>query len=113
MSKIALFNMAFGFAVIAFAAAAGGFIAWDINQIALEGGKEIKEWTMMLRQSAHGHTNLFGMLHILFGLTLPYSYFSLKTKKRQTTGLILGTIAVSVGMFLQSYKGPSLSLIHI
>ena len=110
MPKIGLFNMAFGFAVMAFAAAAGGFIAWDINQMALEGGKEISDWSIMLRRSAHGHTNLFGMIHILFGLTLPYSTFSLKLKKLQSIGLVLGTIAVSVGLFLQSYKGPTSSI---
>lgn len=56
----------------------------------------------MLKKSSHAHTNSFGILHTLFGLTQPYSTLSLKTKAWQTCGLLAGSFTMSFLLFTRS-----------
>lgn len=107
MSKLAIYNMAFGFWLLFLAAAAGAFIATDLTTgyVAESGFRET--WAMMLTKSAHGHTNLFAILHITFGLTVPYSTISFKWKIAQTFGLTCGSIAMGLGLLIRASKPPS------
>jgi hypothetical protein len=105
MPKLALYNIAFGFAFICIAAAAGAFVSTALTEQFLAGIQH-KDWLLTLKTSAHGHSNMFGMIHILFGLTLPYSKMSLKTKKLQTVGIALGSLAVSAGLLVIGIRGP-------
>ena len=109
MPRLAIFNFLIGFLVLSLAAAAGSFIAVSITDSYLKDRAIAASWELLLSRSAHGHTNLFGILHILFGLTLPYSACSLRQKKAQTIGLFFGTVAMSFGMMIKAYSGPSQS----
>jgi hypothetical protein len=110
MPRIALFNMTFGFFVITVAACAGAFIATDLTEVFVQNHDTVNSWELILERSAHGHTNLFGMLHILFGLTIPYSHLTIKVKKMQTFGLVCGTLAMSIGMYFKAHTAPSLDV---
>ena len=107
MPRIALLNMALGFLAVFLAACGGVFVANDATNAFLHHPQELQGWQFTLMASAHGHTNLFGMLHILFGLTLPYSGFKGKTHVWQSVGLGLGTLGMSVLMVLRSFVMPS------
>ncbi len=106
MPRLALFNMMFGFAVLTLAAAAGAFIATDITAGYLQDKAILETWTLLLSKSAHGHSNLFGLLHIAFGLTLPYSVFGPRIRLAQTIGLGLGTCAMGPLMIMRAQLGP-------
>lgn len=103
MSRLAIFNGAFGFLWIALAAMAGSFVAIDITESFLNDTAALPSWQMTLMRSAHGHSNLFGMLHIGFGTTLMWSRFSSAIKTWQTIGLIMGSMAMGPIMVLRSY----------
>ena len=104
--RLAIFNMMFGFLVLAVVAAAGAFIATDISDGYLRDKALLETWILLLSKSAHGHTNLFGLIHIALGLTLPYSTFSPRVKLLQTIGLALGTVAMGPIMLIRAYLGP-------
>lgn len=106
MPRLALFNMFFGFLVLTLAAMMGPFLATDITAGFLRDRALLETWQLLLQKSSHGHTNLFGTLHILFGLTLPYSALGERWKKLQTGGFILGVVGMSVGMQLRGAMGP-------
>lgn len=108
MPRVAILNMLIGFVVLSLAAAAGSFVATEATEAILKDPTLLNTWGQILRRSAHGHTNLFAMTHILFGLTLPYSGLSSHLKKWQTIGLLCGTIAMSAGMYSQSLGAGSL-----
>jgi len=107
MPRLAILNMAIGFFVVFVAASAGAFISLDITHAFLYDEESLHRWQLLLHRSAHGHTNLFGMLHILFGLTLPYSLCSQRIKIWQTAGLLLGCVAMGPGMILRGAAGPT------
>jgi hypothetical protein len=110
MPRLAILNMLIGFAVLTLAASAGAFIALDTTDAFLKDKAILDSWQMILQRSSHGHTNLFGLLHIAFGLTLPYSAWSLGVKKWQTVGLFLGTVAMGPVMIARSFMGPTSTL---
>ncbi len=107
MSRIALFNIGLGFVIIFCSACLGAFIASDIAESFLRQTGDLHSWYNILRRSSHGHFNLFGMIHILFGLTLPYSTLTPKLKYWQTIGLISGSIAMGPGMLMRAVIGPT------
>jgi hypothetical protein len=107
MPRIAILNMIIGFAVLFVAAAAGAFIANDLTEAFLKDMELLNSWNAVLSRSAHGHTNLFAILHVCFGLTIPYSVLSNKIKKIQTLGLFLGTFAMGPLMIARSTLPPS------
>ncbi len=103
MARVSLFNIFLGFFLIFLASCYGAFLARDSTYALLQNKELLDSWGYILRKSAHAHTNSFGMLHILLGLTQPYSNLSLATKKKQTWGLLAGTFAMSVLLFVRSY----------
>lgn len=106
MPRLAVFNMMFGFLVLFLAAAAGAFLATDLTDGYLKDRAFLDTWVLTLTKSAHGHTNLFATIHVVFGLTMPYSIFSSRMKTAQTVGLVLGTLAMGPGMLVRAYSGP-------
>ncbi len=109
MSKVAIANMAWGFVVILIAALGGVINAFDLTDAHLKGAALVSTWQIQLLQSAHGHSNLFGMLHILFGLTIPYSRYSSKITKWQSLGLLGGTVAMGPLLIVRAMEGPTAS----
>jgi hypothetical protein len=106
MPRLALVNMLLGFAALFLAAAAGSFIATTMTEGYLRDKAILDEWSLLLQRSAHGHTNLFGMLHVCFGLTMPYSALGARLKKLQTVGLAAGTVAMGPLMLWRAAAGP-------
>lgn len=107
MNRVGVVNMLIGFVVLFLAAAAGSFIASDMTTGFLRDPELLTSWQTTLLTSSHGHTNLFAMIHILFGLTLPYSSLPVLWKKIQTIGLLSGTLAMGPGMMYRAYEGPT------
>jgi hypothetical protein len=107
MSAIARWNIIVGFSAIVFAASGGLFLANEQTATFIQNSAPNSTWWYAVASSAHGHTNLFGFLHILFGLTLGLSYASSKLKKIQFIGLALGTTAMSLLMLLRSLTQPN------
>jgi hypothetical protein len=99
--------MLLGFLAILFAASAGSFIAFDTTEAFIKDPQLLDSWQLLTARSAHGHTNLFGLIHIAMGLSFPYSVLSSQMKKLQTLGLFAGTFAMSVLMLIRSYVGPA------
>lgn len=110
MPRLALINILVGFAVVFVSAAGGAFIAWDMSQGFVSEPAILNSWYLTLARSSHGHFNLFGYLHILFGLTLSYSSLSQKLKVWQSMGLVLGTLAMGPGMLMRAYGQPSVDV---
>jgi hypothetical protein len=102
--------MAIGFTVLFFAACAGAFVSFDMTEAFLKDPSLLNSWRATLEASAHGHSNLFAMLHVLLGLTLPYSPLSSRIKAYQTGGLFAGVIAMGPLMMIRASYGPSASL---
>ena len=102
MSQVSLWNILIGFFVVFLAACAGVFLADNMTSHYVYQSSQVLSWEQVIVKSAHSHTNSFGMLHILLGLTLPYSRVSLMVKILQTIALGLGTVAMSVLMMIKS-----------
>lgn len=107
MAKIGITNMFLGFCIIFLAASAGSFVANDIAYKFIREKSLLDTWSSLMMKSAHGHTNLFGILHICFGLTMPYSNVNKRGKLIQTIGLGMGTFAMSGLMFLRGIMIPN------
>lgn len=105
MSRIGLLNILFGFTVILLASSAGFFLATEAEKAFLLDVKSLSSWEYTLFKSAHGHFNLFGILHILLGLTLPYSRWKAKFLLWQFGGLALGTLTMGGLLFLRASLG--------
>lgn len=110
MPQLAIVNMFIGFLVIFISASAGSFIAFDLTEAFVKNQEFLLSWELILKRSAHGHFNLFGLIHIVFGLTLSYSKLPNKVKKLQTLALGMGTLAMGPGLLLRAHQGPSLEL---
>ena len=106
MPKISLINICFGFFLIFCASMGGFFLGQETKEIISQNSLDLLKWEILIYKSAHAHTNLFGMLHILFGITIPYSKLSLTFKKLQTLGLMLGSLSMSVIMFFRAKINP-------
>ncbi|MEN9835124.1 MAG: hypothetical protein RL011_1317 [Pseudomonadota bacterium] len=107
MPRIALINIAIGFWTLFVAAAGGAFIATDMTATYIAEHSLNPNWNSVLLSSAHGHSNLFGILHIVLGLTLPYSKMAPRWKVLQTIGLACGVLAMGPGMFIRAVRAPS------
>lgn len=110
MPRIALWNLFFGFALICLAAASGAIVANDMSNAFLDtiqtGRSATNDWTLTLQGSAHGHVNLFGMLHIALGLTMPYANQTRRLRGLITAGLTMGSIAMGPLMIWRSFLQP-------
>lgn len=107
MPRLAQFNLTFGFFVLFLAAAAGAFIADDMTTGYLKDKQVLETWALLLTKSAHGHTNLFALVHVAFGLTMAHSLLPARVKVLQTVGLVLGTSAMAVLMLVRARLGPT------
>lgn len=107
MPRLGLLNLTIGFLLLTIAAAAGPFLATDISAGYLRDKALLETWSLLLQKSSHGHTNLFGMLHVMFGLTLPYSLLSAGVKKLQTVGLALGSLGMGPVLLVRAALGPT------
>ena len=107
MPRLALWNMLIGFAALFFAACAGAFVATDMTDAFVRDPALLNTWSALIQRSAHGHVNLFCIIHIAFGLTLPYSVLGHRTKLLQTIGLSCGTFAMGPLMLWRAMAVPS------
>jgi hypothetical protein len=112
MPRLSIVNFFIGFLCLCLGASAGVFIATSKSAIYLVDGKFPVAWADLLKESAHGHFNLFALIHIALGLTLPYSKLQAKWKMLQTIGLGLGTLAMGPGLWLRAVAGPENSLME-
>ena len=81
MPRIAILNILIGWVAIVISAFGGVFIANDLaSEFVINSGFQ-DSWRAVITQSSHGHFNMFGMLHIFMGLTMPYSLLSQRVKK--------------------------------
>lgn len=110
MPRIAIWNLFFGFALICLAAASGAIVANDMSNAFVDtiqtGRSATQDWTLTLQGSAHGHVNLFGVLHIALGLTMPYARQTQRLRMLITTGLTGGSIAMGPLMIWRSLLQP-------
>jgi len=106
MSNISRWNLVFGFSAIVFSASGGFFLATEQSRHFVQNAVGDSSWWFILSSSAHGHTNLFGMLHVLMALTFPYSRFGSRIQAYQTYGLGAGTFAMSFLMVIRSLSKP-------
>ena len=104
MPRIGLFNLALGFWLIFFAASAGAFLATEAEKSFMHETGQWASWQMLLLRSAHGHTNLFGMLHVLLGLTFPYCKISFRLQLWETIGVGIGSFAMSFLLLARSFQ---------
>lgn len=102
MSRLALINMVIGFTIIFLSASFGTFIVVELEELFRSAPHLVNDWYMTLLQSSHGHSSLLGMIHILFGLTIPYSRLSETLKFYQTLALIAGSLAMGPILVLRA-----------
>lgn len=108
MSRLGITNMLIGFTLIFLAASGGVFIAIDTTQRFLEGQTQAR-WIELLQTASHGHTSLFGLIHIAMGVTLPYSLLKERWKLVQTALFFCGSMAMGPVMLYRASYGPSSS----
>ena len=94
MPRLALINMVIGFTIVFLSASFGTFIVVEMEEMFRSAPHLVNDWYMTLLQSSHGHSSLLGMIHVLFGLTLPYSQLSATVKFYQTLALLAGSLAM-------------------
>ena len=108
MSRIGLLNMAWGFLLIFMAACGGAFVAINATDQFMA-GTMAPQWQSMLQASSHGHTSLFGVIHILLGLTLNYSDATLRQNIIKSAALFAGSFAMGPRLLIRAALGPTLS----
>ena len=70
MSKVSVINVLIGWIGLVISAFAGVFIASDLSTEFINHSQMSETWKSVIIQSSHGHSNMFSMIHILFGLSL-------------------------------------------
>ena len=108
MSRISIFNMAWGFFLLFVAACGGVFVALRLTE-AFVGQNLSPTWQSVLETSSHGHTSLFGIIHILLGLTIPYDGQTQRVRNLKTCALLCGSVAMGPLMLARASLGPTLS----
>lgn len=97
--------MLIGFSLIVLASCGGFFVAYDAEKSFMFNGQIIQSWPFVLMKSAHGHLNLYGLLHIAMGLSLPYSQIGRRGALGQTIGLALGSFAMGFLLIIRAWQG--------
>ncbi len=108
MSRIALVNMAWGFVLIFVAACGGVFVALSSTESFIN-GPGVPQWQSLLQTASHGHVSLFGVIHVLLGLTMPYTRASKFENRLKTAGVALGSMAMGPLLLIRGALGPTLS----
>ena len=104
-----LIGIAWGFGLIFLSSCLGFFVR---QQVLIDPNPS---WHLMLLRSAHGHGSLFGMVHILHSLTVPYSSCSEQAKEWQFGGLLMGSLGMSLLLVVESFLDaePSINKVLI
>lgn len=110
MSRLALINMVIGFVIVFISASLGTFIVNTMTELYVTAPQHLAAWQHTLARSAHGHSTLCGLVHILFALTLPYSRLSARFKLWQSLGILAGSIAMGPLLLWKSLIPPTLEL---
>ena len=97
MRRIAILNFVIGFSLIFVAACGGAFVALRSTESYIHGAAAAP-WELVLQASSHGHTNLFGMIHIMLGITMPYCRATMMVDRLKTFCLSAGSFAMGPGM---------------
>ena len=108
MSRLSISHFLFGFWLIAFSALLGAFISTEETRSFILDPKIRDSWQSVLLKSSHGHSSLFGLIHIVFGLTLPYSRLSHRIKVFQTIGLLCGSGCMNILLVVKAFHMPIL-----
>lgn len=108
MRRIALINIALGFFLIFVAASGGAFVALRLTESFIQGNIS-PTWEAVLQTSSHGHTSLFGIIHILMGLTIPYARSTPRLDVLKTIGMFCGSMAMGPLMIIRASLGPTSS----
>lgn len=108
MSRMALINITWGFFLIFVAACGGVFVALETTQSFIQGTVSPR-WEALLQTASHGHVSLFGMIHIVLGLTLSYTRASVFENKLKSIGIALGSLAMGPFLLIRAALGPTLS----
>jgi hypothetical protein len=109
--NLRLINISLGFFFL-FASASGGFFLALLTQLGLDNDTQLLSSKLYIMQkSAHSHTNLFALIHIVFALTLNDSKLSDKIKKYQSYSLVAGTLSMSLMMLLRSFFSKEIIVI--
>jgi hypothetical protein len=107
MPRIAILNCAIGFFLLSLALCGGIFLSFASTQAFLFDKSLLTSWWFTLARSAHTHASQCGLLHIAFGLSLPYSPWGRRVKTLQTLLLAMGSVAMSLLLLLRAYQGES------
>jgi hypothetical protein len=108
MSRVGLLNLAWGFFMIFMAACGGAFVALRTAENFIS-GTLAPQWEAVLQASSHGHTALFGVIHILLGLTIPYARSSIRHDQLKSLGILAGSFAMGPLLLIRASLGPTLS----
>lgn len=108
MTRMSLLNIAWGFTLIFIAACGGVFVALNTTESFIQGPVR-PEWQALLETASHGHVSLFGIIHILLGLTLPYTRSSVFESRLKSIGVGLGSLAMGPLLLIRGVLGPTLS----
>lgn len=105
MSKLAKINICLGFWILFFSSLSGAFVATYLEEMLTQYEmQQISNWQLTLIRSAHGHSSLFGMLHILFGLTFSIASHSNRIENWLTMGLLSGSFSMAILLSLRSFQ---------
>lgn len=107
MPRLSLLNMAIGFFVVFLSSCLGVINSFELTSAFLNDPKALGSWLMTISNSAHGHTALFGVVQILFGLSLSYSRHRVKIKEVQTLCMSLAPIGMGPLLMIRGQAGPS------
>lgn len=110
MQKIGIINILLGFITIVVSSCMGFFLVADAEKAFLVDTQILSSWSYTLFKSAHGHFNLFGMLHILMGLSFPYSKLPYRWLILQSLGLLMGTLTMGGLVLIRARIPPPQSL---
>ena len=108
MNRIALINMAWGFMLILMAACGGVFVALNTTEAFMQ-GIVTPRWQELLQTASHGHISLFGVIHVLLGLTIPYAKASPFENRIKSIGVALGSLAMGPLLLVRAALGPTMS----
>ena len=108
MSRVAMVNLAWGFFMIFMSGCGGAFVALRASE-AFISGPITPQWETVLQASSHGHTALFGVIHILLGLTITYARSSLSHDRLKSCAIFAGSFAMGPLLLIRASLGPTLS----
>ena len=104
MSKPQLINFIIGYGLLILGVGIGGYVTNQIEESLLyQNPSQLMVLKLAIMKSSHGHTNLFGMLHILVALSFPYLLFPRRMLWWITGGLSLGSFGMSVLLLTKSF----------